>query len=37
MKRFREYIITIYLLRPKYRATFIVDKALYLANSSVTT
>jgi hypothetical protein len=27
----------IYLLRPKYRAAFIVDKASYLANSSITT
>jgi hypothetical protein len=37
MKRFREYIITTHLLRPKHRATFIVDKALYLANGSATT
>ena len=37
MKRFREYMMTTHPLRPKHRAAFIVDKALYLANSGATT
>jgi hypothetical protein len=38
MKRFREYMIITYPLRPKQnKATFMIDNALYLANGSVTT
>jgi hypothetical protein len=37
MKQFREHIIITYPLRFKYKATFVIDKALYLANGSVTT
>jgi hypothetical protein len=37
MKRFREYIITTHPLRPKHRAAFVVNKALYLANGGATT
>jgi hypothetical protein len=37
MKRFREYIMTTHLLRPKHRAAFVVDEALYLADGSATT
>jgi hypothetical protein len=37
MKHFQEYIIMTHPLRPKHRAIFVVDEALYLADGGVTT